>query len=62
MFGWWSRAEILASLTNISANAGSLDKNGKTRLIATGRTNPSTPRVVALNTSAMPPPPSRSPS
>ena len=59
MFGCTSCELIRASVTNIRVNAGFSENPGSTRLIATRRENPSAPTAEPLNTSAMPPPPSR---
>jgi len=60
MFGCCSCTAIFASSTNIFTKSSSAARFGRMRLIATGRSKPSTPREAARKTSAIPPIPTRS--
>jgi hypothetical protein len=55
MFAWVSCTAIFASSTNIVMNSLSSAMFGRMRLTATRRSKPSTPKALALKTSAMPP-------
>ena len=60
MFGWFSSAEMRASLTNISTQGGLADLSLWIRLTTKTRWKPSTPWATARNTSAIPPRPMHS--
>ena len=55
MFAWLRRMESRASSMNIFRNFRFCDKEGRIRLIATGRSIPSRERARPLKISAMPP-------
>src|SRR6266540_2755258 len=55
MFACWSCTAIFASSMNIVMNSSSSAMLGRMRFTASNRSNPSTPKVLALKTSAMPP-------
>jgi hypothetical protein len=60
MFAWERRTASFASCTNMSTNLGCSASFGRMRLMTRTFSKPSTPKLLALKTSAMPPSPSRS--